>query len=127
MVYFFKHVNGLTLKPLSETIWEIRIDAVIPLKYPIGKIFEAFHFSEDIDVVDLADELSVLFTLLHENLTAKEVLEFITKLNFVTTIAIALRILLMLSITIASNERSFSKLKKTMKNYLRLTTCKTNK
>ena len=78
------------------------------------------QISSDIDGVDLADKLSVLSTLLHEKLAPKEVLEFIIKLNFGPNIAIALRILLTLPITVASGERSFSKLK-IIKNYLRST------
>ena len=76
--------------------------------------------SSDINGRDLADELSVLCTLLDENLSPRDVLKFITELNFGPNINIALRILLTLPVTVASGERSFFKLK-IIKNYLRST------
>jgi hypothetical protein len=36
-----KHVTNLTLKPLSETRWESRIDALIPLRYQLGDVHNA--------------------------------------------------------------------------------------
>lgn len=36
-----KHVTNLTLKPLSETRWESRIDALVPLRYQLGDIHNA--------------------------------------------------------------------------------------
>ncbi|XP_054283324.1 zinc finger MYM-type protein 1-like [Macrosteles quadrilineatus] len=43
-----KHVTSLTVKPLSETRWESRIDAVIPFRYQLGEIFDAlFELSTD--------------------------------------------------------------------------------
>ncbi|XP_051170468.1 zinc finger MYM-type protein 1-like [Leptopilina boulardi] len=42
------HVTSLTVKPLSTTRWESRIDAVIPLRYHIGEIYDALYdLSED--------------------------------------------------------------------------------
>lgn len=38
-----KHIDGLTLIPLSETRWESRIDAIKPLRYQIGGIHDALY------------------------------------------------------------------------------------
>ncbi|XP_053894445.1 zinc finger MYM-type protein 1-like [Malaclemys terrapin pileata] len=35
------HVNYLTVKPLSQTRWESRIDALKPLRYELGNIYDA--------------------------------------------------------------------------------------
>lgn len=35
------YVSSLTLKPLSETRWESRIDAVSPLRYQAGEVYDA--------------------------------------------------------------------------------------
>ncbi|GBM28337.1 hypothetical protein AVEN_229521-1 [Araneus ventricosus] len=37
---FLKHVEQRTLKPLSNTRWESRIDVMEPLRYQIGQIYE---------------------------------------------------------------------------------------
>ncbi|XP_066978824.1 zinc finger MYM-type protein 1-like [Macrobrachium rosenbergii] len=36
-----RHVQSLTVKPLSETRWESRIDALKPIRYQIGDIYDA--------------------------------------------------------------------------------------
>lgn len=36
-----KHVTSLTLKPLSDTRWESRIEALKPLRYFIGEVYDA--------------------------------------------------------------------------------------
>ncbi|XP_066963925.1 zinc finger MYM-type protein 1-like [Macrobrachium rosenbergii] len=36
-----RHVQRLTVKPLSETRWESRIDALKPIRYQIGDIYDA--------------------------------------------------------------------------------------
>ena len=36
-----RHVSNLTVKPLSETRWESRIDALKPLRYQLGNIYDA--------------------------------------------------------------------------------------
>ena len=42
------HVTSLTVKPLSKTRWSSRIDAITPLKYQAGEIYDAlFEISED--------------------------------------------------------------------------------
>ncbi|XP_060855512.1 zinc finger MYM-type protein 1-like [Metopolophium dirhodum] len=46
-----KHVKELTLKPLNQTRWESRIDALKPFRYYIGEIYDAlFETSENINV-----------------------------------------------------------------------------
>lgn len=43
-----KHVTDLTVKPLNETRWESRINAVVPLRYQLGEIYDAlFECSQD--------------------------------------------------------------------------------
>lgn len=38
-----KHVSSLTLKPLSDTRWSSRIDAITPLKFQLGEVFDALY------------------------------------------------------------------------------------
>ncbi|XP_068212688.1 zinc finger MYM-type protein 1-like [Palaemon carinicauda] len=38
-----RHVQSLTVKPLSETRWESRIDALKPIHYQIGDIYDALN------------------------------------------------------------------------------------
>ncbi|KAG6933503.1 hypothetical protein G0U57_019064, partial [Chelydra serpentina] len=43
-----RHVNYLTVKPLSQTRWESRIDALTPLLYELGNIYDALiEISDD--------------------------------------------------------------------------------
>lgn len=76
--------------------------------------------SRDIDAYDLADELIVISNLVQEKATPMEVLKYALKNDFAPNVSVALRILLTLPITVASGERSFSKLK-LIKTYLRST------
>ena len=67
------------------------------------------------------EELLALMNLVKPNTSPAEVLEFIAKNDFFTpNTAVASRILLTLPVTVASGERSFSKLKR-IKTYLRST------
>lgn len=77
--------------------------------------------SVDVSGVELAEEISVVSALLDKKESPTTELNLITKLNFAPNLLIALRILLTIPITVASGERSFSKLK-LIKNYLRSTT-----
>ncbi|XP_048514984.1 zinc finger MYM-type protein 1-like [Athalia rosae] len=77
----------------------------------------------DIDGIDLCDELINLALILPANQSPIEVLNDLVKndlLSIVPNVVIALRILLSLPVSVASGERSFSKLK-IIKNYLRST------
>ncbi|GBO00603.1 hypothetical protein AVEN_252121-1 [Araneus ventricosus] len=78
----------------------------------------------DVISLELCDEISVVCSLLEKYLPPLEVLKLITKMNFAPNLSIAQRILLTLSISVASGERSFSKLK-IIKNYFRTTTSQT--
>lgn len=69
--------------------------------------------SSDINAIDLANELSAVCTIIEKNMSPREVLKFITALNFGPNFA--LKILLTLPISVASGERSFSKFEKNLK------------
>lgn len=77
---------------------------------------------KDVDWKEMVDELDVLgsITFVKENPSPLEVLKYISKNDFFPNVSIALRILLTLPISVATAERSFSKLK-LIKNYLRST------
>ncbi|KAF0769725.1 Uncharacterized protein FWK35_00022169 [Aphis craccivora] len=75
--------------------------------------------NSDIDAIEMTDELVAISELLKPNSTPLEVLQFIVNNNnFVPNVAVALRIILTMPVSVASGERSFSKLK-IIKNYLR--------
>ncbi|CAI6358832.1 unnamed protein product [Macrosiphum euphorbiae] len=68
--------------------------------------------NSDIDAIEMTDELVAISELLKPNSTPLEVLQFIVNNNnFVPNVAVALRIILTMPVSVASGERSFSKLK----------------
>ncbi|KAG6406751.1 hypothetical protein SASPL_134360 [Salvia splendens] len=84
---------------------------------------EAFSHdnSSDVDLNDFICELQVLQVILPDDLmSAPEIFQFITVEDCYPNVSIAYRILLTIHVTVASAERSFSKLK-LLKNYLRST------
>lgn len=73
----------------------------------------------DVDLDDLFSELRMLqMTLPDKAMCATEMFEFIRNINCFPNISVAYRILFTVPVTVASAERSFSKLK-LLKNYLR--------
>ncbi|CAM4475658.1 unnamed protein product [Caretta caretta] len=58
------HVSNLTVKPLSETRWESRIDALKPLRYQLGDIYDNTTLTgssgnmSQVDAKDLAKAIS---------------------------------------------------------------------
>ncbi|XP_021761381.1 uncharacterized protein LOC110726226 [Chenopodium quinoa] len=76
-------------------------------------------FEANVDADDLFSELKVLqMTLPNDLMSAFEILEFVKAADCYPNVSIAYRILLTMPVTVASSERSFSKLK-LLKNYLR--------
>ncbi|GFX64705.1 dimer_Tnp_hAT domain-containing protein [Trichonephila clavipes] len=67
--------------------------------------------SPDINALDLADEVVAVLALLNKKESPIEVLKFRSNLDFAPNLGIVLTILLTLPISVASRERSFSKLK----------------
>uniref|UniRef100_A0A8C5Q8G0 TTF-type domain-containing protein n=1 Tax=Leptobrachium leishanense TaxID=445787 RepID=A0A8C5Q8G0_9ANUR len=74
----------------------------------------------DLDGAQLCEELAILAPILKPAMTPVQILAFAAKNGLAPNVTIALRILLTLPISVASGERSFSKLK-LIKNYLRST------
>ena len=76
------HIPNLTLKPLCETRWESRIDAVTPLRYQIEEIYDGLV---DINKNENTDKM-----VAHEaGSLASQVLDF-TLLCFIVILLLSL-------------------------------------
>lgn len=87
----------------------------------VSKLVTTFSHNglSDFELDELVQEVEVLQLYVPDDLTsALEILEFVKSLDFLPNVAIAYRILLSTPVSVASGERSFSKLK-LLKNYLR--------
>lgn len=71
----------------------------------------------DLDGMQLCEELTILAPIVKPKMMPIEVLTYVVKIGFAPNVAIALRILLTLPITVASGGKSLSKLK-SIKNFL---------
>ena len=76
--------------------------------------------ASDVDLDDFVSELKVLQVTLPDDLSTIEILQFVTAIDCYPNVSVAYRILLTIPVTVASAERSFSKLK-LLKNCLRST------
>ena len=86
--------------------------------YKFDKTF-TFDISSDVDLNDLIFELKILqLTLTDRQMSVMEIFEFVREVDSYPNVVIAYRILFTMPVTVASAERSFSKLK-LLKNYLR--------
>jgi hypothetical protein len=104
-------MSSTTLKSLDD----------IEMKECCTKFAKAFTVdgSSDVEINDLISELSIMqFTLPDRPMSAMEIFEFVTEEDCYPNISIAYRILFTVPVTVASAERSFSKLK-LLRNYLR--------
>jgi hypothetical protein len=114
----FKDIFGFLLR---STILKSLNDT--ELEESCTKLADTFSHNglSDVEVHDLISELKILkFTLPDSILSAMEIFEHVRDLDCYPNVAIAYRILFTMPVTVASAERSFSKLK-LLKNYLRST------
>ncbi len=77
--------------------------------------------SSDLNALELADEIDLVSSLLIKKQCSIDVRQFITSLNIGPNLSIAKIILLILPVTVTTDERFFSKLKnnkKLPKNYV---------
>lgn len=52
-----KHLTNLTLKPLSDTRWECRVNAVKPIRFDLDKIKELNEVTEDSQIKSESNSL----------------------------------------------------------------------
>ncbi|XP_047139069.1 zinc finger MYM-type protein 1-like [Hydra vulgaris] len=91
-VVFTSHQPTLTVKPLSETRWESRIDAIKPLRYELGKIYDA--------LLEIADDTSQTGSSgSTARSDAKALANSVAKFKFVVSIVVWYNILFEINIT----------------------------
>lgn len=108
---FLYHIDELEEKPT-----QLVLDHCVKLEKAL-----THNQSKDIDAIELCGELQAISRRITKQSTPKDVLDFILESDLeenVPNLYVALRILLTLPVTVASGERSFSKLK-LIKTYLR--------
>jgi hypothetical protein len=114
----FKDIFGFLLS--SNTLKLLNDNELEECCIKFAKTF-SHDGSSNVEVHDLISELKIMkFTLPDGVLSAKEIFEHVIEVNCYPNVSIAYRILFTVSVTVASAERSFSKLK-LLKNYLRST------
>ncbi|XP_023735010.2 uncharacterized protein LOC111882873 [Lactuca sativa] len=133
LISYFKEYreNGFlnALQTAKDIALEMGIDPIFPKKHDITlksccmSLETSLKKGEqlDIDGNDLYVELKLLLHLLpKEKLTTIDILNFLKRVDCFPITSIAYRIMLTIHVTVASVERSFSKLK-ILKSYLRST------
>jgi hypothetical protein len=114
----FKSIFGFLLS--STTLKSLNGTELEDCCTRFAKTF-SLHDTSDVEVNDLIYELKVLKLSLPETpMSSMEVLEYVRKMNSYPNISITYHILSTVHVTVASIERSFSKLK-LLKIYLRST------
>jgi hypothetical protein len=112
----FKTIFGFLLS--SRTLMSLDDNELTNCCNKFDKAF-TFDNSSDVDLNDLISELKILqLTLTDRQMSAMEIFEFVREVDSYPNVVIAYRILFTMSVTVASAERNFSKLK-ILKNYLR--------
>lgn len=53
------NVTNLTLNPLSDTRWSSKIDAITPLRYQLGEVYDGLLEISEPYVADTATESSI--------------------------------------------------------------------
>lgn len=87
-----QHVSNLTVKPLSETRWESRIDALKPLHYQLGDIYDA--------LADIADDIHLTETSGNTSRTdARVIAKFISSFKFVVSLVVWYDVLFEINVT----------------------------
>ncbi|XP_066320278.1 uncharacterized protein [Miscanthus floridulus] len=114
--------QSLVSKKLQSKI--VSIDATLKHIEGVISYFKKYRdegFTSNVEINDFFSELKVLQVTLPDSLmSAPEILKFVMDADCYPNISVAYRILLTVPVTVASTERSFSRLK-LLKNYLRST------